>query len=50
MRTLETKHHVFLFFSFTSKKNKADHFSPMTPEDGRVFLQKVSSHAGFKIG
>lgn len=52
MRILETQHHdppwVFkFFFSFTSKENKAGRFSPMTWEDGRVFLQKVSSHSGF---
>lgn len=37
------------FSSFTSKENKAGHFSPMTWEDGKVFLQKVSSHSGFDI-
>ena len=48
MRILETKCCDF-FLPFTSKENKVTHFSPMTGEDGRVFLQKVSSHSGFDI-
>lgn len=42
---------VVIFLPFTSKENKAAHFSPMTGEDvlGEVFSSKFHSHSGFDI-